>query len=110
MWQFDKYTNTFIPGTLPTDGTITACYTRLSQEDELEGDSGSILNQREFLLKYCADYQFSNVRFFSDDGYTGTNFDRPGFAEMMDFVEQGRVKTIIVKDECDNIELKSESP
>lgn len=98
MWQYDKYSNTFIPGTLPADGKITACYTRLSQEDELNGDSGSILNQRDFLLKYCADNHFQDVRFFGDDGYTGTNFDRPGFTEMMDLVEQGQVKTIIVKD------------
>ena len=46
MWQFDKFTNTFIPGTLPADGSkITACYDRLSQEDEQEGDSISIQNQ-----------------------------------------------------------------
>ena len=45
MWQFDRYTNTFVPGVLPSDGSkINACYTRLSQEDEQEGDSGSILN------------------------------------------------------------------
>ncbi len=46
MWQFDKYSNTFIPNVLPVDDSkITACYTRLSQEDEQEGESGSILNQ-----------------------------------------------------------------
>ena len=98
MWQFDRFSNTFIPGTLPADGKITACYIRLSQEDEQEGESGSVLNQRDFLLKYCTDNRFQNIRFFSDDGYTGVNFDRPGFAEMMEFVEQGRVSTIIVKD------------
>lgn len=99
MWQFDIKTKTFVPGALPADGSqITACYDRLSQEDELEGDSNSILNQRDFLLKYCTDYHFPNPWFFSDDGYTGTNFDRPGFREMMDLVEQGRVSTIIVKD------------
>lgn len=99
MWQFDKNSNTFIPGALPADGSqITACYDRLSQEDELQGDSNSILNQRDFLLKYCTDYHFPNPRFFSDDGYTGTNFDRPSFREMMDLVEQGKVSTIIVKD------------
>ena len=45
MWQFDILTNKFVPGSLPANGKITACYTRLSQEDELDGDSGSILNQ-----------------------------------------------------------------
>lgn len=98
MWQFDRFSNTFIPGTLPADGKITACYIRLSQEDEQEGESGSVLNQRDFLLKYCTDNRFQNIRFFSDDGYTGVNFDRPGFSEMMEFVEQGKVSTIIVKD------------
>lgn len=68
MWQFDKYSNTFIPGVLPVDDSkITACYTRLSQEDEQEGDSGSILNQRDFLLKYCKEQGLNNVYFFSDD-------------------------------------------
>lgn len=99
MWQFDRLTNTFIPGALPSDGNkITACYTRLSQEDELDGASGSILNQRDFLLKYCADNQFQNVRFFGDDGFTGVNFDRPGFNELMELVEHGQVSAIIVKD------------
>lgn len=99
MWQFDKFTNTFIPGALPADDSkITACYTRLSQEDEQEGDSGSILNQRDFLLKYCKEQGLSNVFFFSDDGYTGTNFDRPGFTELMELVEHGQVSAIIVKD------------
>ena len=99
MWQYDKYTNTFVPGVLPSDDSkINACYTRLSQEDEQEGDSGSILNQRDFLLKYCKEHNLENVYFFSDDGYTGTNFDRPGFAEMMELVERGQVETIIVKD------------
>lgn len=99
MWQFDRYSNTFVPGILPADGSkINACYTRLSQEDEQEGDSGSILNQRDFLLKYCKEHSLNNVYFFSDDGYSGTNFDRPGFAEMMELVERGQVETIIVKD------------
>jgi len=99
MWQFDKLTHSYIPGTFPPDGSkITACYIRISQEDELEGDSGSIMNQREFLLKYCTDYNFPNLRFFSDDGYSGVNFDRPGFQEMMELVERGLVETIIVKD------------
>ena len=99
MWQFDRVTNCFISGTLPSSGAkITACYERLSQEDALDGDSGSILNQRAFLLKYCTDNRFPHPRFFSDDGYTGTNFDRPGFREMMELVSSGHVGTIIVKD------------
>lgn len=99
MWQFDRITNCFVLGALPLNGAkITACYERLSQEDALDGDSGSILNQRDFLLKYCTDHRFPHPRFFSDDGYTGTNFDRPGFHEMMELVSLGHVGTIIVKD------------
>lgn len=74
MWQFDRFNNAFIPGTLPAGDKITACYIRLSQEDEQEGESGSVLNQCDFLLKYCTDNRFQNVRFFSDDGYSGVNF------------------------------------
>ena len=98
MWQYDERTKAFIKGELPAEGKITACYDRLSQEDELDGDSGSVINQRDFLLKYCKEHRCTNPRFFSDDGYTGTNFDRPGFQEMMELVEQGKVETIIVKD------------
>ena len=108
MWQFDKYSNTFIPNVLPVDDSkITACYTRLSQEDEQEGESGSILNQRDFLLKYCKEQGLNNVYFFSDDGYTGTNFDRPGFTELMELVERRQVQTISVKDACDIIRLNA---
>ena len=74
MWQYDTINGKFIPGTLPAEGKITACYDRLSQEDELDGDSGSVVNQRDFLRKYCEEHHFQNVRHFSDDGYTGTNF------------------------------------
>lgn len=99
MWQYDKSSHAFAPGVLPSDGSkITACYTRLSQEDEQDGDSGSILNQRDFLLKYCMDQHLSNVFFFSDDGFSGVSFERPGFQEMMELVDQGQVKSIIVKD------------
>ncbi len=59
MWQFDKISNTFVPGTLPADGSkITACYCRLSRDDENEGDSSSISNQKDFLLKYACSYAF----------------------------------------------------
>lgn len=99
MWQYDKSSHAFVPGQLPSDGSkITACYIRLSQEDEQDGDSGSVLNQRDFLLKYCMDQHLSNVFFFSDDGFSGVSFERPGYQEMMELVDQGRVKSIIVKD------------
>jgi site-specific DNA recombinase len=77
---------------------ITALYCRLSQDDDREGESNSIINQRSILSKYAKDNGFGNTKFFVDDGYSGTAFDRPGFLEMMEGVKNGIVKTIIVKD------------
>lgn len=97
MWQYDN--NTFIPGNKPSDGSkITACYLRLSREDENDRESNSIINQRDFLLKFCLENNFPNPRFFADDGYSGVNFQRPAFQEMMSLVEQGEVSIIITKD------------
>ena len=76
----------------------TILYSRLSQEDERDGESNSIQNQRLMLEKFAADNGFENILFLSDDGYSGTNFDRPGWNEVMRLVENGRVATIIVKD------------
>lgn len=76
----------------------TILYGRLSQEDERDGESNSIQNQRLMLEKYAADNGFENILFLSDDGYSGTNFDRPGWNEVMKLVENGKVATIIVKD------------
>lgn len=77
---------------------ITALYCRLSQEDALAGESNSISNQKYILEQYAKQHRFLNPRFFVDDGYTGTNFNRPAFQRMMDEVEAGHVATIIVKD------------
>ena len=77
---------------------ITALYCRLSNEDDLEGESNSISNQRAILLKYAQDHVFRNTQFFVDDGYTGTNFNRPAMQELLSLVEAGQVGTIIVKD------------
>ena len=76
----------------------TILYGRLSQEDERDGESNSIQNQRLMLEKYAADNGFENILFLSDDGYSGTNFDRPGWNEVMMLVENDEVATIIVKD------------
>ena len=62
---------------------ITALYCRLSQDDALDGESNSITNQKALLSKYAADHGFRNTRFFVDDGFSGTSFQRPGFQEMM---------------------------
>ena len=77
---------------------ITALYERLSRDDELAGESNSITNQKKFLEDYAAQRGFPNIRHFTDDGYTGTNFNRPGFRAMMAEVEAGHVGVVIVKD------------
>ena len=79
---------------------ITALYARLSQEDALDGDSNSIVNQKKILLKYAEDNDFPNPTFFIDDGVSGVTFDRPGWNEMIGLAEAGKVKTVIVKDCC----------
>ena len=79
-------------------GDITALYARLSRDDELEGDSNSIVHQREILSEYARKHGFENIRFYADDGYSGTNFNRPDFQRMMADVQAGLIKTIIVKD------------
>lgn len=83
---------------------ITALYCRLSQDDALDGESNSITNQKALLSKYAADHGFRNTRFFVDDGFSGTSFQRPGFQEMMRYVEDYSVSAVIVKDDCVIIE------
>ena len=77
---------------------ITALYCRLSQEDALDGESNSVTNQRRILETYAREHRFTNFSFFVDDGYSGTDFNRPGFQKMLTEVEADRVSTIIVKD------------
>ena len=77
---------------------ITALYCRLSRDDELSGESNSITNQKSILSKYAKDNNFQNIKFFVDDGYSGTTFTRPAFMEMMELAESGKIGTIIVKD------------
>ena len=77
---------------------FTALYERLSRDDEQQGESNSILNQKKYLEDYARSNGFKNIRHFSDDGFTGTNFNRPGFQEMLDEVKSGNIETIIVKD------------
>lgn len=77
---------------------ITALYERLSRDDDLSGESNSILNQKRYLEDFALQAGFTNLRHYTDDGYTGTNFDRPGFKAMMAEVEAGNISTIIVKD------------
>ncbi len=77
---------------------ITALYERLSRDDELQGESNSVTNQKEYLEDYAHQNGFHNIRHFTDDGFTGTNFNRPGFQAFLDEVNAGHVDTVIVKD------------
>lgn len=77
---------------------ITALYCRLSRDDESQGDSNSIKNQKTILQKYADDNGFANTKFFVDDGYSGTNFDRPDWQRLLSQVEEGNIGTVIVKD------------
>ena len=77
---------------------ITALYGRLSRDDELVGDSNSIVHQKEMLTKYAKEHGFTNTAFYIDDGFSGTNFNRPDFQRMMSDAEEGKIATIIVKD------------
>jgi len=77
---------------------ITILYCRLSNEDKLEGESNSIQNQRELLTKYAQDHGYTNLKILVDDGYTGTNFQRPGVQEGFELVKQGLVGCWLCKD------------
>ncbi|MBD5131495.1 MAG: recombinase family protein [Clostridiales bacterium] len=77
---------------------VTALYCRLSRDDDLSGDSNSIVNQKQILGEYAKRQGFHNCRFYVDDGYSGTNFERPDFQRMIADIESGEVKTVIVKD------------
>ena len=77
---------------------ITALYCRLSRDDELQGDSNSILNQKAILRKFADDNDLGNTMFFVDDGYSGTNFDRPDWQRLIALADEGKVGTVIVKD------------
>ena len=79
-------------------GKITALYERLSRDDELQGESNSILNQKKYLEDYARKNGFNNIQHFTDDGYSGTNFNRPGFQSMIAEIEAGHIATVIVKD------------
>ena len=77
---------------------ITALYCRLSRDDELQGDSNSIVNQKKILTKYCEENSLGNIKFYIDDGISGTTFNRPGFQEMISDIESGFVSTLVIKD------------
>ena len=77
---------------------ITALYCRLSRDDDLQGESNSIVNQKAILKKFADDQGFANTMYFVDDGYSGTNFNRPDWQRLNGMIDEGRIGTIIVKD------------
>ena len=77
---------------------VTALYCRLSRDDELQGDSNSIINQKKILQRYALDHGYKNYRFYIDDGISGTTFNRPGFQQMIADIEAGLVKRVVIKD------------
>ncbi len=77
---------------------ITALYERLSHDDELQGESNSIYNQKRLLEEYAKRNGFSNIKHFTDDGISGTRFDRPGFQAMLEQIEDGKVEVVCIKD------------
>ena len=96
----------------PYNTTIynTALYMRLSRDDELQGESGSIQTQRMMLRQYAAEHGLNVIDEYIDDGWSGTNFDRPDFQRMIDDIEDGKINCVVTKDDCVILELNSESP
>ena len=81
-----------------TEEKITALYERLSRDDELAGDSNSILNQKAYLENYAAQHGYTNIAHYTDDGWSGGNFERPAWKRMIADIEAGKVCRVIVKD------------
>ena len=77
---------------------ITSLYERLSRDDDVIGDSNSIIHQKEILESYAKNNGFGNIRHFVDDGVSGTLFKRPGLDALLDEVRAGNVATVIIKD------------
>ncbi|MDE7245779.1 MAG: recombinase family protein [Oscillospiraceae bacterium] len=84
--------------TRQTETKITALYERLSRDDELTGDSNSVINQKIQLEEYAAHHGFTNCIHYTDDGYSGGNFDRPGWKRMMADMEAGKIGCVLAKD------------
>ena len=77
---------------------ITALYERLSRDDDLAGESNSITNQKKMLEEYAAQRGFSNIAHYTDDGWSGANFDRPDWKRMIADIDAGKIGCVIVKD------------
>ena len=80
------------------NGKITALYERLSRDDDLTGDSNSIINQKKLLEDYAREHGFTNCVHFTDDGWSGANFERPNWKRMIAGIESGEIGYVLVKD------------
>lgn len=83
-----------------TGQAVTALYERLSRDDEQANESLSITNQKSYLAEYAARNGFTNCRHYTDDGYSGGNFDRPGWKQLIADIDAGKVGVVIAKDYC----------
>ena len=86
------------------DKKVTALYCRLSKDDGSNSESLSIRTQKAMLMEYATRNGFGNCQYYVDDGYSGTNSDRPAFQELLDDIREGKVATVITKDDCVIIE------
>ncbi|MDE5859583.1 MAG: recombinase family protein, partial [Oscillospiraceae bacterium] len=77
---------------------ITALYERLSRDDDLAGDSNSVINQKKYLEGYAADHGYGNCVHYTDDGWSGGNFDRPAWKRLVADIEAGKVALVLSKD------------
>ena len=84
--------------TRQTEEKITALYERLSRDDDLTGDSNSILNQKRYLESYAAQRGYTNIVHYTDDGWSGGNFDRPAWRRLVADIEAGKVAHLLCKD------------
>lgn len=83
----------------PNNGKITALYERLSKDDDQKNESVSIAHQKQMLEDYARKNGFANISHFTDDGITGTVFNRPGLNAMVEEVKAGNIATVIIKDQ-----------
>ena len=81
-----------------TEGKITALYERLSRDDDQTGDSNSIVNQKKYLENYAHQKGYTNCQHYTDDGWSGGNFERPAWKQLIADIEAGKVAHVIVKD------------
>ena len=87
-----------------------AIYCRLSKDDDLDGESASIANQRAMLETYCEKQGWEVIAVYQDDGYTGLNMERPDLKRMLKAIERRQINLVVTKDDCVIIELNAESP